>query len=1760
MLIKILFRESMRTKRVRRKAQLAFICIAFLVSLTISAVSFGQDFTAKTIGDYGNVAVMEVTGNYDAKNPDGSINHVPRQAIAKEFFRTHKDEYDFLVIFSNFPFQMPDAEAKAFYFGVRNDAQGIGQQVFDNSGFFGSNGRLQGLIDMGDVSGLVTDPLDPKFEETLYILSHELMHRWGAYVKFKNSDGSISTALLGKDKSHWSFLLDSKASVLYGNQWQDNGDGTFTSIGAGKYYSPLDLYLMGFYDKSQVPPMLLIENPNIDPARIPEIGATISGTARYVTIDDIITAEGGRIPGPSDSQKIFKTAYILITTPTTFRGDEIYGIENIRNGWVTRFSVLTDGYGIVDVDVIPTEDIPTNPGLPEPPYTPRSIPPNIEDGVKWLMSHQGSDGSWMDLPQTTERDTAETALVLKNFDMAKSSYESGIQWLNTVPAGNMDYLSRKIEVLVQAGQDVKTLLDELVLRQNPDGGWGSNANYMSNPADTSFALKAMAVAGYSDVNIISRAIEYLKSKQNADGGWGNEDEASSIQSTANILLSFNKYRDYPLDSQVARGRAWLMQRQNPDGGFGNSPSTIYDTAIAVLTLREFGVSTDTINSGLNYILNLQSGDGSWYGSPYQTAVAVNAVWRATVDPDLSIKSDDITFTPPSVKSLPSNILMEAKIWNFGRTDVPQAKVVVYDGMVSEANKVSEQVVGFPGQSSVTVSFSVIIGDGNEHRFYISVDPENLVKESNETNNIASKILYPEPTFDLEILPSDISVSPNPVDVFSDVKIASKITNKGTINAYDVQVKYYIDEVGGPIDIATVTVDIPANSAVTKVITWRANKAGENLPITVYADPFNLFEELSKTNNKAFTYLTVKGSAEANLTVSYKDIIITPTPAQERGNVNLSALVKNEGFSTVSNINVSFYKGVPGKDGVLLGSQIIPSLNTGESKRVSIDWTNITDSGERIIYIQVDPGNQIEEIRKDDNDAFTTLKILSLPDLIISTNSIAFNPAAPKDGDMVAITVTVQNKGEQDASNVPVRAFEGDTVIGTQVIPSISGNSQSVASFTYDTAGKNGPHKITIKVDPDDTIAEQSKDNNQASRTFGVQKADLWLTEPYISPNGDGVKDSTQFFFRLNSAETVKISVVDKNAKAVRTFSGDEFKNTTGGNITWDGLDDFGRVVRDGQYQIEIQNEHGISIGSLLAVVDNNRSPLTEAFGTKFLLNSNLTCMVPSQALVGEDGWYRNPYHWGQWFPDDSGIALNIGFDGSKADKLDPAFPPGYYFVTNDGKEINRMVPWEWTRIIDPVFDYYNDMAMSPDGEMVAYTVHKWNKGGKRSVFYQLWVGDKDGRNLTLLDSYESAQDGSRDYYVHGSSWSPDGQYIAYSVVNGHLEYDPWWREYYRVDDYEEFWIIKVDGTGKTKIATFARSGNEYLYDFSWSWDSRSIAYVLSVYSDQSQTREYKLIVSDISANKREILTSEDYVWIFGAFNNQKIIVVEGGRIWLIDPSDPGSRIKLSDKLDYGLTFSSDHQKIYFTESVSGKTFVKGFDEDGSLLFLYENPISLHVSSFVWSPDSTKIAYVDYAYQKVSDCDSIGYIIVQDLKSGEKKAFEGLPVDLCYVPPPDSYYYLFPDVLLWLPDNYSILVKNSLNDIYVLDSETGERTELPIYSYQFAGLSALGRFITYYQGSDPSSTCYQRESNDIWVMSSLLNLTADLRVTKGRSEIILKGTAADLNFEGYRLEYADIKDPKVWYPIAPASDVPVMDDRFGTWVPPYEGIFYVRLTV
>jgi hypothetical protein len=315
-------------------------------SSTPDATFATSDFAISAAVNNGNVSVMEVAGTYDITNGDGSINPVPRQEIAKRFIQLRDDTYDFLVIFTAFPIAMPEEGSSGFYLGVRNDIQGIGLSLFNNSALFGST-KLQGTIDMGDSANLAANPLNPEFEEALATLAHQLMHRFGAYTRYRKSDGTTSTALLGKNGSHWSYLLDTKGSYIYGNGWRDNGSGAFTSTTGQSAYGSLDLYIMGMVPKEEVSPMLLIDNPAVDKTQLPNPGATVTGTTQTVTIDDIIAIEGARTPNSAESQKAFKVGYVLLTTPGGSVTNELAGIESIRNAWAGRFASLTGGRGSI---------------------------------------------------------------------------------------------------------------------------------------------------------------------------------------------------------------------------------------------------------------------------------------------------------------------------------------------------------------------------------------------------------------------------------------------------------------------------------------------------------------------------------------------------------------------------------------------------------------------------------------------------------------------------------------------------------------------------------------------------------------------------------------------------------------------------------------------------------------------------------------------------------------------------------------------------------------------------------------------------------------------------------------------------------------------------------------------------------------------------------------------------------------------------------------------------------------------------------------------------------------------------------------------------------------------------------------------------------------------------------------------------------------------------------------------------------------------
>ena len=94
--------------------------------------------------------------------------------------------------------------------------------------------------------------------------------------------------------------------------------------------------------------MLLIDNPAIDKTKLPGLGDTITGTAKTVTIDDIIAAEGERIPNASTSQKKFNIGFVLLTRAGDNTTAAVQAVETVRNAFAGTFAEMTRGIGGIE--------------------------------------------------------------------------------------------------------------------------------------------------------------------------------------------------------------------------------------------------------------------------------------------------------------------------------------------------------------------------------------------------------------------------------------------------------------------------------------------------------------------------------------------------------------------------------------------------------------------------------------------------------------------------------------------------------------------------------------------------------------------------------------------------------------------------------------------------------------------------------------------------------------------------------------------------------------------------------------------------------------------------------------------------------------------------------------------------------------------------------------------------------------------------------------------------------------------------------------------------------------------------------------------------------------------------------------------------------------------------------------------------------------------------------------------------------------------
>lgn len=417
------------------------------------------------------------------------------------------------------------------------------------------------------------------------------------------------------------------------------------------------------------------------------------------------------------------------------------------------------------------------------------------------------------------------------------------------------------------------------------------------------------------------------------------------------------------------------------------------------------------------------------------------------------------------------------------------------------------------------------GEPGERTIEVTVDPFNLIPESNESDNQASRTITVEeaPAANLAVFSDNITFGPplpSPGDL---VTVRAAVINNGALQAADVVVQF-VDatdsDVSAPIgDPQVIDLLSPGESGAVEV-TYDTSGPAEDRKIEVVVDPQNAVMEQDESDNTASATLEMATPPLPNLNVSSDDIGFAPREPLAGDDVTVSATIFNDGEVEATNVTVQVADVTSGASISVGEAQTIASIPPGSSAVVQVTYATLGRSGDRTLEVTIDPQNRIAESSEFDNDASVTLFVTPPPiaNLVMANSNIGLSPLNPTQGEDVVIRAAVLNDGSLDASEVEVQFLdvtgEDAVPIGEkQTLAVVPAGGSAVAEMTYSTMGLAGTRSIQVSVDPNNYIDEANEEDNVAARSLTVAspaRANLTMLasnitfEPPAPTDGDGV--------------------------------------------------------------------------------------------------------------------------------------------------------------------------------------------------------------------------------------------------------------------------------------------------------------------------------------------------------------------------------------------------------------------------------------------------------------------------------------------------------------------------------------------------------------------------------------------------------------------------------------------------------------------------------
>lgn len=1275
------------------------------------------------MSDLGNLTVIDLEGSYAR----GSA--LPRQELARAFLQGRADEYDFIVVFTTFEFDSGDAQA--FYNPLRNEVRGIGKPVFDNGAAYGSPSRLQGIVDMAAVTRYALDPADPRHPELLNTIAHELMHRWAVGVRFRTPGGADSTDLIGREGSHWSWFVDSDGSVMYGNDWQALPGGRFRSVRVRHQYSPFDLYLGGFLAASEVPPTVLLRGAPGVPGDLPTLGAEVAASGESVSIEQVIAAEGVRLPSAADAQKSFRAGLVLLKRPGEALPPRLLAqLERVRVSFQQRFTAMTGGRGTLRFGSLPRSGL--APGLPQvvQPSALRDGEFVLAAGLDWLRARQRPDGRFEDDPATVLRDTAYAVMALAELAPGDPAIARARTFLAAAPVATLEEYAwraaglpadralslQAVQALGNAGGfrlarglepgvlDTQIGVD-LLGRENPnpqswawyverseawqaaDGAFGLHPGGVGSLRGTALSIANLAMVdptGPRASGIRDRARTWLVSRQSADGGFGT--------SLTESLEVFARQPAIRLPSTpYERLRGWLRNRQGTGGDFGGS---VYATSLALLALTRDGAPNLAVAGALQFdpaqpvegaivrvvavvenrgggaapasVVRFFDGVPDAGGQPIGGPVAVPALEvgarsiavvlldtrgrtgtrniHAVVDAagtiaessetdnvtssplvvapappgvELALAASELVVTPPRIERAPVELVVTGVLRSLGRAAANGVLLRASLDSVPPVMLAEARVdVSASGNAPFELRFVRDVASG--FRLRVEADAAREFAEADESDNTLLRDVPAGQGVDLVVPAAGLSVAlagPPVAGRIAPIRVA--VENRGASDAPPAALRVTVIVSGERVVLPVQVLQVAAGGRETREFPWTPRASGA-VTIEAEVDPAGAIAELDETNNRGSLDLTVAAASGIDLAIDDARLDLDPATPREARPLVARTRIRNLGVDAAPATIAALFAGDPRLAGRELARTGVPALPAGGSQDVEMAVSALDLRGDTTFYVQADAGAAVAEADESNNLALRTAPVLALADLAVALADVELDPSRPVPGEDATARIRVRNLGQQDAASFTVRLEEigaGSVLVAPpRSVDGLPAGASTELTWTWRFGLDPAPRALRIEVDAVAAVAETREDNNRLDVPLSLQDGNVFASQRWFSPNGDGIKDDLRVAWRLAAAEPVRIEVRNAAGQTVRRFA---TVTLARGEATWDGRNDRGRVVPDGDYAIDVRGASERRIGAVDATVDTNRSTVVEAIDTP---RSRLVALPP--AIPPDVGGWR----------------------------------------------------------------------------------------------------------------------------------------------------------------------------------------------------------------------------------------------------------------------------------------------------------------------------------------------------------------------------------------------------------------------------------------------------------------------------------------------------------------------------------------------------------